>query len=293
MPGAWAVCARVFSRGFAALLLISTSTGWAAGAHLSFGVFPHLSARVMAETYQPLAHYLSESIKLPVNLESAPDFVTFSKRTAAGEYDLVLTAPHMALLAWNESGYRPILTYVEPAKGFVVVRADSPYRQLPELRGKTISIPDQSAVVIIRMEKILARAGLILGKELTVMEAGSHTNAAIHVGEKQADAAIVGVFPFLRLPRETRDNLRVIAETPDLPSLVFLVHSRIGSAREQAIRKAVEDFMLGEAGRVFLQKTGFGGVRPLRRGELQAVEGDAKELKRRFPMQEQAAGKAK
>jgi phosphonate transport system substrate-binding protein len=293
MLDAWATGTRVFLRGFVVLLLVSTSAIQAAGAPLSFGLFPHFSVRVMVETYQPLADYLGEAIRLPVNLESAPDFFTFYRRTEGGEYDLVLTAPHMALLAWKEKGYRPILIYLEPAKGFVVVRSDSPYRQLSELRGKTMAIPEAAAVVNIRMEKMLAKAGLSFGKELTVIEAGSHTNAAIHVDERQADAAIVGRFPLLRLPKEIKDKLRIIAETPDLPSLVFLVHPRTSPAREQAVRRAIEKFMLGEAGRIFLQNTGFGGVRPLKKDELKQVEGDAKELKRRFQMQEQAPGKAK
>lgn len=265
----------------------------AAPGEFSFGVFPQLSARTLAETYQPLTNFLGSSLGQPANLESAPDFFTFHKRTLDGEYDLVLTAPHMAWLAWKEGGYTPILTYTEPARGFLVVRADSPYRQLTDLRGKTIAIPDPNAVINIRMEKILANAGLVMGRDVLVAEVGSHTNAAMHVTEKQADAAIVGVFPFLRLPKEVRDNLRVLAETPTMPSHTFLVKPRTTPAREQAIRQAVENFMQSEAGKAFLQKTGMGGVRPLKKDELKQVENDGLEFSRRFQIHMESAGKPK
>lgn len=265
----------------------------AAEPELRFGVFPQLSARIMVETYQPLANELGNSIKQPVSLESAPDFVIFHKRTLDGEYDLVLTAPHLAWLAWKEGGYRPILTYLEPARGVVIVRADSPYRQLPDLRGKTLALPDPLAVVNIRMEKILEKAGLRLGHELAVVETGSHTNAATHVSQGQADAAVVGVLAFLRLPKETRDKLRVIAESPAMPSHVYLVHPRAGSAKERAIAQAITQFTRSGAGQAFLQKGGFGGVRPLKKNELKQVEGDAGELKRRLQAQAQAGGTAK
>lgn len=277
----------------AALLLSLPATVSAASNTLSFGVFPQLSTRAMVETYQPLAGYLSESIGHPVSLESAKDFYTFHTRTVAGEYDLVLTAPHLAWLAWKEGGYRPVLVYKEPAKGFIVVRVDSAYRQLGDLHGKTIAIPDPYAVVNIRLAKTLAKNGLNLGQQLSVAEVGSHTNAATYVSEKQADAAVVGVFPFLQLPKEVKDNLRIIASTPDLPSHVFLVHPRTTALREQEIRLGIEKFMLGEPGSVFLKKTGFGGVRVLKKDELKQVEGDAQELKRRFQIQENAAGTAK
>lgn len=254
----------------------------AADGGFNFGVFPNLSARVMVETYQPLANDLGRSIKQSVNLTSAVDFVTFNKRTMDAEYDLVLTAPHLAWLAWKEGGYKPLLTYVEPARGFLIVRADSAYRKMADLRGKTIAMPDPLAVVNIRMEKILEQAGLLLGRDLTRLEAGSHTNAATHVSQGQADAAVVGVLAFLRLPKEVRDNLRVIAETQAMTSHVFLVRPHTSPARELAIKQAIEQFARSEAGQAYLQKGGFGGVRSLKKDELNTMEEDAKELKLRF-----------
>lgn len=288
---AWKAAARRIAA--VAILFVLPGGASAASDALSFGVFPQLSTRGMVETYQPLANYLGDSIGQPVSLESAKDFLTFHKRTLAGEYDLVLTAPHLAWLAWKEGGYRPLLVYKEPAKGFVVVRKDSAYRQLGDLYGKTIAIPDPYAVINIRLAKILAKNGLNLGQQLLVTEAGSHTNAATYVSEKQTDAAIVGVFPFLQLPDEIKDGLLIIASTPDMPSHVFLVRPGTSALREREIRLGIEKFMLEEAGAVFLKKTGFGGVRALRKNELRQVEGDAQELKRRFQALESPAGKSK
>lgn len=257
----------------------------AAPNELKFGVFPQLSTRVMVETYQPLVDFLGEAIGRPLRLESTKDFYTFHQRTMDGEYDLVLTAPHLAWLAWKEGGYRSLLVYKEPAKGFIVVRADSPYLKPGDLRGKTIAIPDPYAVVNIRLAKMLAGGGLNLGREIAVTEVGSHTNAAAHVYERQSEAAIVGVFPFLRLPVEMRQGLRIIAETPDLPSHVFLVRPGMEARREKALGQAIEQFMRSEEGAAFLKKTGFGGVRALKKGELKQVEGDAQEFLRRYQAQ--------
>lgn len=259
---------------------------------LRFGVFPSLAARVLAEAYEPLTNGLSGLIRQPVNLESAPEFATFHKRTMAGEYDLVLTPSHMAWLAWKEAGYNPLLTYTEPIKGLLIVRADGPYRQLADLRGKIIAMPDPLGIILFRMEKILKKEGLTPGRELTIIETGSHTNAATYVHELQADAALIGKQVFRRLPPEIRNNMRIIAETPDLPGQTFLVHARIAPARQQLIRRSIEQFILSEAGREFLRKGGFGGVRPLKKNELKQVEGDAREFKRRLATHARPAGPA-
>ena len=280
---AWNNALRVFSRVITLLLLQAWAlTSLADQEGLKFGVFPNLSARVMVETYQPLANSLGDSLRQSVSLESAPDFITFHSRTLKGEYGLLLTAPHLSWLAWKEGGYRPVLTYKEPARGYLIVQADSPYRELTDLRGKTIAMPDPLAVVNIRMEKILEKAGLRQGHEFMVAESGSHTNAATYVNQGQTDAAVVGVLAFLRLPKDVRDKLRIVAETQAMPSHVFLVHSRVTPEHERTLVKAIHKFVSSEAGKAFLQKGGFGGVRTLKRNELKAIEADAMELKRRL-----------
>lgn len=276
----------------AALCLSLPGIAAAADGELHFGVFPNMSARVMVDTYQPLADYLGGALERPVNLESATDFITFHQRTLDHEYGLLLTAPHLAWLAWKEGGYRPVLTYREPVKGLIVVRSDGPCRKIQDLKGKTIAMPDPLAVVTIRMEKILGKAGLRFGRELTAIEAGSHTNAATLVVQGQADSAVVGKLPFMRLPKELKDRLRPIAETPALTSQVYLVHPRTTAAEERLIVRSIEEFARSEAGRTFLQKGNFGGVRPLGKNELQEMEGDAREFNRRLKAQAPATGKA-
>ncbi len=273
-----------WAAGAACWLALAATTA-AAGSGLRFGVFPSLSPRILVETYQPLAVALEASLGEPVGLETAPDFLAFHRRTVDGEYDLVLTAPHLAWLAWKEDGYLPILRYATPVRGVMIVRADSPYRQMSDLRGKIVAMPDLLAIVGIRMERMLEGAGLRKGRDFKTVNAGSHTNAAVHVREGQADAAVIGIQAFQQLPRELKKGMRIIAETPPMPGQVFLVHGRLGKARARAIAQAIETFTHGEAGKAFLQKGDFGGVIPLEKNELDRVKGDARKLTGQLRMQ--------
>ncbi|MCL5061333.1 MAG: phosphate/phosphite/phosphonate ABC transporter substrate-binding protein [Candidatus Thermoplasmatota archaeon] len=141
---------------FGCLLLIAGRPVSGADAPLVFGVFPHLTAKQIVETYRPIADTLEKHLQRGVVIYSARDFKTFIERTRQGEYDILLTAPHLAWLARQDAGYRPLLKYAQPVYGLLAVRADSPFDEPGALRGRTIAIPDPFAVVVLALHAELA-----------------------------------------------------------------------------------------------------------------------------------------
>lgn len=151
-PAALARLRRSLTRSAALIgcLLLTLTSGPAACADtpLVFGVFPNLTARQTIVTYRPLADVLERHLQRRVILFSARNFKTFVERTRQGEYDILLTAPHLAWLARQDAGYRPLLKYAQPARGLLVVKADSPFAEPAALRGRTIATPDLIAVAV-------------------------------------------------------------------------------------------------------------------------------------------------
>lgn len=255
---------------------------------LKFGVFPNLSTRVLLETYQPVADTVSDFSKQPVELQSAADFETFYQRTQSGEYDLLLTAPHLAWLAWKEAGYRPLLAYDQPAMGLLVVRRGSGIKTLADLKAKTVARADPLAIAVMRIEKQLVKAGLREGRDYQSVEAGSHNNAALLVYQSKVDAAILGALPFRKSAPDVQSGLQIIAETEALPSQVYLVGQRVSPDQELLLQRGIQQFMLSEAGRAFLEKGGFGGIHRLTRIELNRVAVDAKQVKQMLSVKAQS-----
>ncbi len=256
---------------------------------LKFGVFPNLSIRVLLETYQPVADAVSDASKQPIELQSAADFETFYQRTQSGEYDLLLTAPHLAWLAWKEAGYRPLLAYDQPVRGLLVVKRGSAIKTLADLKAKTVARADPLAIVVMRMEKQLVKAGLRAGRDYQSVEAvGSHNNAALLVHQGKADAGILGALPLRKLAPDVQSGLQIIAETEALPSQVYLVGQRVSPDQEALLLHGIQQFMLSEAGRVFLEKGGFGGIHRLTRIELNRVAVDAKQVKQMLSVRAQS-----
>jgi phosphonate transport system substrate-binding protein len=59
---------------------------------------PNISARVLLAQYQPMREYLARAMRRPVQVSTAPNWNAFHQRTLGLEYDVVVTAAHLAQL---------------------------------------------------------------------------------------------------------------------------------------------------------------------------------------------------
>ena len=237
---------------------------------LVLGVFPSMTAKQTVEIYRPLASALEKHLRRSVVVYSARDFTTFVARTRQGEYDILLTAPHLAWLARQDTGYRPLLKYAQPVRGLLVVRSDSPFDELDKLRGRTIAMADPIALAVLAIQAELAAHGLTQGIDYRTTDSGTHTNAVLQVINGRVDAAVLGLHPYNLTPPELRQQLRVLAETPALSSLMYLTHPRLREAEAQAVRNALLRFAATPDGQAFMQRGGYGGFADVDGSELRA-----------------------
>jgi phosphonate transport system substrate-binding protein len=263
--------ARLIALSGLLVLLLAAGIRPAIGADpLVFGVFPNMTPKQIVENYRPLTNALEKGLQRRVVVYSARDFKTFVERTRAGEYDILLTAPHLAWLARQDVGYRPLLKYTQPVRGLLVVKADSPFYAPEALRGHTIATADTLAVAVLAMQTELTAYGLRHNIDYFTTDAGTHTNAVTQLMNGRTDAAMLGLHPFLLLPPDQRQQLRVLAETPPLSSLMFLTHPRMRDREAMAVRSALLDFSATPEGHTFMKKGGYGGFTPVDGNELHA-----------------------
>lgn len=252
------------------LLAMGIRPAFSADKPLVFGVFPNLTAKQIVEIYRPLANALEVHLQRRVVIYSARDFKTFVERTRQGEYDILLTAPHLAWLARQDVGYRPLLKYVQPVRGLLVVKSGSPFDELDALRGHTIATADPIAVAVLAIHAELAAHGLRRNIDYRTVDSGTHLNAVMQVINGRADGAMLGKHAYMLLPPELRQQLRVLAETPPLSSLMYLTHPRLRDAEAQAVHKALLGFAATSEGQAFMQRGGYGGFLAVDGSELRA-----------------------
>jgi phosphonate transport system substrate-binding protein len=256
--------------GLFLLLIACMRPAASANTPLVFGVFPNLTAKQIVEIYRPLADALEKRLQRRVVIYSARDFKTFVARTRQGEYDILLTAPHLAWLARQDAGYRPLLKYVQPVRGLLVVKSASPFYEEDALRGRTIATADSIAVAVLAIQAEMAAHGLRPNIDYQTVDSGTHINAVMQVINGRADGAMLGLHPYKLMPPDLRQQLRVLVETPPLSSLMYLTHPRLRDAEAQSIRMALLDFAATPDGLAFMQRGGYGGFAKVDGSELRA-----------------------
>lgn len=228
---------------------------------LLFGVLPYLSTRILITTYSPLAAYLEHRLGRPVSLQTAPDFDTFTSRAFAGEYDLLLIAPHYARLAEVDYGYIPLLRHRNDIRCYLMVPREQPLASLEQLRGQTVAIHERSAMVPMLGLNWLAEKGLVAERDFRVVENVTQSSALQSVVSGKARAAIVSHSTVAQAPADLREATRIAGECPSAPGLALMAHNRLPPAERQRIKEVLNAFEQTPEGKVFFDISTHGGYR--------------------------------
>ncbi len=245
------------------LWLLLSGTAAAAPQALVLGVFPYFSPEQLATLYRPLADHLEARLGQPVRLVSAPDFATFKRRTAAGRYDILVTAPHLGRIAERRHGYRWLALTRNRSEAVFVSRRDSGIHTLGDLRGRRLALPPPLAIVHQMALETLERRGLKPGRDLQLLPRKSHDQALYAAIQGDADAAAFGLPTWRRYRAPEKRALVVIGHSDSIPGFAILAHPRLGEALLERLRKALFAFPDTAEGRYFFDATALEGVRPV------------------------------
>ncbi|WP_454857389.1 phosphate/phosphite/phosphonate ABC transporter substrate-binding protein [Rhizobium binxianense] len=129
-------------------------------------------------------------------------------------------------------------------RSFVVVRKDSSFGSLEDLRGTTAAInnPDSNSGSNLFRAAVapLACNGRFFGRTI---ETGSHNGSIAAVAEGRADSAAVDCITYaniLRFDPGHVSHVRVLAETPKGPGLPFITSGNAPDDRVVLLRSALE-----------------------------------------------------
>lgn len=259
-----------------ALLMAFAASAMAQQKHqppLEIGVFPYLSTRALLSTYQPLQRFLEQKLQRPVHLVTAPDMRTFVERTQEGAYTFVVTAPHFARLAQVEAAYHPLLSANRNLTGALLTRKDGRIRSIEDLRGKIVATPDDLAIISLLGLELLKRNDLMPGKGVTIQTMPTHSAAVISLQNGTVDAALVALTAFLQMTSEQRAGLSIIAQTPEVPSVMYLASPKVSAEEVQTFVNLLQQFTEHTPeGKQFMDNLGYQGLRAPTEQELRSLD---------------------
>lgn len=234
---------------------------------LTLGVFPYLSPNQMVEQLSPLVKRMEKALGTKITMVSAPDFMTYVDRTAKGEYDLVLTAPHMGRLAQTRDGWQLVAMTGQQTATVILVRKDSGIEKIEDLRGKKMAVGNVRSVTYLLAEEALAQKGLTPGKDVQVLETATFSNVVQSVFLKEVEAGATPTLlwdKWVGVNEEQHRQLREIfrARKPAPPSFLVMMPPRADRATISRLRASLLQFHTTSEGRDFFQKSQFESFLP-------------------------------
>ena len=221
----------------------------------------------MMEQLSPLCRRIEKALGKKVIMVSAPDFMSYVERTAKGEYDIVLTAAHMGQLAEKRDGWQRVVQSGQKTAAVLLVRQESSVQRLDDLRGKKITVGNRSSITYLLAEKALAEKGIILDRDIEVIETATFSNVVQSVFLGEAD---VGATPTLlwddweHVNAEQHHQLREIFRTkPVAPSFLVMASPKTDQATIRRLIDSLLSFQNTAEGKAFFQISQFESFQPL------------------------------
>ncbi len=224
---------------------------------LVLGVFPYVSPAQLVAFHTPLKDHLAKSLQRPVSLVTAPDFDSFVERTRLGQYDLIITAPHLGRLAETRDGYKRLAMTGHTVQGIFLTRKDSAIQKVEDLRGKSVMIAQRTSIIYQMSEQLLREKGLVPGETVTIIETRTHNNAMHAPLRGEADASVTGTLLWRVLGDEQKDQMRVIGTTDEAPGFLVMANKRLPKQDVESIKNILLDYHNVAGSESYFSATGY------------------------------------
>ncbi|MBK9444151.1 MAG: PhnD/SsuA/transferrin family substrate-binding protein [Comamonadaceae bacterium] len=239
-------------------MLGSRPAALAADKPMRLGTLPVVSTRTAYEIYHPLLAHLEKAFNQSVILETPPNFKAMYQRVQENGFDLLVSPPHIARLAQKKLGWHPlVMCQPEHHSVLLAMEANGP-ANLEALRGGTLAVLDNSALVAMIMMDALSKRGLMMDRDFKVIETRSYESSQIAVKQGVAQAMISRSQGFI--DPNARDRMKVLFEAGALPGYVFIAAPATSKDQLQNLRSELLTFGAAPAARPFLEKLGYDSV---------------------------------
>ncbi len=240
---------------------------------LRMAVHPYNSTLALITAHRPLQQYLEKALQRPIEFYTAASFEAFIGALMAGEYDIVISPPHFAVVAVENGDYAPLVHYQTKLEPLLVVRQDSSFSKPADFVGKRIAMADKSAFIRIVVIKWLADAGLVAGKHYQILERPTHSASISATAMGEADAGLATLTALKQVPADVQQKMRTVTTGLKFPHLFTLAHRRLGEPMITRLKKALTELTSDHPeGKAFFERTGFVGYEDITADELAAIK---------------------
>jgi len=219
----------------------------------TLGIVPYFSPSRLEEIYAPAAAELAHSLGRGVSFRTSTTWDKFYAQLKAQTYDIVFVHALFYVPAADEFGYLPLARMREPFTAVVVVPDKSPVQKLDDLRDKVIATPPTYLPTVHLAKKALRDRGFVRGRNVTFEETRTVDACLQAALVGAAQACIAPPFAASAFQVSAGVRMRVVLESAELPSPVFMVHKRVPEPERERLRAALLGWNNSPAGNAVLR----------------------------------------
>jgi phosphonate transport system substrate-binding protein len=236
-------------------LLTGRFPAFAAGTPLRLGTLPVVSTRTAYDIYHPLSEHLEKTLNRPIQLDTSQNFRGMYQQIQANGFDLLISPPHIARLAQKRLGWHPlVMCHPDHRSVLMAMEANGP-ADLAALRGGTIAVLDNSALVVMIMMEALSKQGLRADRDFKVIETRSYESSQIAVKQGVAQAMVSRSQGFI--DADARDRMKILFDAGALPGYVFIAAPATPKSQLRTLRSELLAFAVTTEAKPFLEKLGY------------------------------------
>lgn len=224
-----------------------------------FGVFPYLPALTIDRIFGPIAGSFAAELARPVYLKTRSTFESFVAQLEEQTYDIIFVHPFLYVHAAERHDYLPLARLEGELIAVALVSEEQPWRSWSDLRGMVVGTPPALAAVSELARWALLEAGLVpqLNTTLRHYQTKMGCLQALSIGE--ADACVLPRFVLPQISDMGERRLRVLAESPAVPNLLFAAHRRLPRAERAKLLALILSWPNTEKGRAILATGAWSG----------------------------------
>lgn len=286
------VIRRVFI--LAVLLTIAPGHSTARAAEpLRLGVVPYEAEDKVRENFKPFLDYLSRRIGRQVTVYVATDYVGLTEALRAKKIELYMSSPFPYVMASSQVELVPLFAWLEMKekgkrgdlyyRGVIITRNDSGIKRVEDLKGKRMAFMDPASTSgHLYPVELLMRHGVHPKKDLKMQYYAGNADAlvnAVYNGNVDAGALYRGGMERVLKDPEKIKQMRVVAETRDIPTGVLAARGDLPKSLIEKIRRVIAELDRGGQCEAICGSFSVNGWVPVKDEQFDSVRKVAKILK--------------
>lgn len=225
----------------------------------TFGIVPQQSGSKLSRLWTPILQYLEAKTGYKFQFATARNIPTFEKRLAAGKYDISYMNPYHYTRFHEVSGYQAFAKAKNKRlKGILVVRKDSPYKDIKELNDMELAFPSHAFAA----NQVPVAVFSKMGQSVDPKYVASHDSVYRNVAKGRYPAGGGVMRTFKNTAPEYRDQLRVLWTTDGYTPHAFAAHPRMPKDAVQKIQQAMLNMDKDPIGKKLLRSIRLKGIEP-------------------------------